>query len=283
MTFQERLDGLPPLRDVINRYNVRAAKALGQNFILDLNITRKIVKASGDMTDCTVVEIGPGPGGLTRALLESNAKKIIAIEQDKRCIDALQDLVVLADGRLEVIHGDALKIDIHELGPSPLKIVANLPYNVATALLLKWMGNVNHFKTMTLMFQKEVADRIVAPRDTSEYGRLSIIVQWLADVDVLFDLPPSVFTPAPKVTSSVVHIKPLQNPRFECKKENLELLTRIAFSQRRKMLRASLKSLFPKTEDFLTSLNINPTARAETLTIEEFCRLAQHIKSPLKP
>ncbi|WP_085784215.1 16S rRNA (adenine(1518)-N(6)/adenine(1519)-N(6))-dimethyltransferase RsmA [Candidatus Nucleicultrix amoebiphila] len=272
------LSFLPPLREVIKIHELNAKKSLGQNFILDLNVTRKIAKSAPNLDKGTIIEIGPGPGGLTRALLECGAQNIIAIEQDPRAIQALHDLKTASQGHLRVIEGDALAVDIHTLGEAPRQIVANLPYNIATPLLFGWLKHAHNFCAMTLMFQKEVAKRLVAKPKTKDYGRLAVIVQWLTDPKILFDLPPSVFVPAPKVTSSVVQLVPLKKPRFPCDREALEEITKLGFGQRRKMLRSSLKAAFEDVEKVLLDLNINPQCRAEELTLEEFCRIASYYK-----
>jgi 16S rRNA (adenine1518-N6/adenine1519-N6)-dimethyltransferase len=265
------LENLPPLREVIATYNLRAEKSLGQNFLFDLNITNKIACAAGDLTTCPVVEIGPGPGGLTRALLSQGAPKVYAIEFDPRAIEALQPLVQAAQGRLEIIHADALKVDLKTLaGHSKVKVVANLPYNIATALLIKWLDDYRLFDGLTLMFQREVAERLVAAPDTPAYGRLSVIVQWYMQGNIQFNLPASAFVPAPKVVSSVVRLMPRTQPFLDVAKPKLEKLLAIAFGQRRKMLRVTLKPLFPNVEETLLAQGIDPTRRAETLSLAEF-------------
>jgi len=267
---------LPPLREVIARYNLGAKKSLGQNFLLDLNLTDKIARSAGDMSDTTIFEVGPGPGGLTRALLDTDATKVIAIEKDTRCIEALEDVIAYADGRLEIIEGDALEIDLISLAPAPRAIIANLPYNIATPLLINWLKHIDEFKSLTLMFQKEVAERIVAKPRTKAYGRLSIIAQYLADVRISFDVPRSAFTPPPKVTSSIIHLTPREERDKDIKIDVLEKITAAAFGQRRKMLRRSLKSISPDIETILEDLDIAPTARAEELSIDDFVKLAKH-------
>ncbi len=270
---------LPPLREVIAAHGLRAEKALGQNFLLDQNLTDKIVRltnsAGGDLSGLHVFEIGPGPGGLTRSLLQSNAADVTAIEFDPRAVAALQDLQARAPERLEIIHGDALKADLTALKPAPRAIIANLPYNIATPLLLGWLRqikqNPGNFTLMALMFQKEVGDRILAPPGTKTYGRLSVITQWLCDVRRIMDLPPSAFTPPPKVRSSVLLFKPklLQNdaPKFE----DIEAITAESFNQRRKMIRSSMKNYAA----VLDKLGIDDTRRAETLSVEEFIAIAK--------
>ena len=269
-----QINQLPPLRDVIKTHDLRAQKSLGQNFLLDLNITQKIARVAGDLTSCPVIEIGPGPGGLTRALLLQGAPQVIAIEYDLRAMDALQPLVAAAEGRLQVIHADALQTDLKSLtNASQVKVVANLPYNIATMLLLKWLDDFTFFKSLTLMFQREVAERIVAQPDTAAYGRLSVIVQWYMQGQIAFNLSKDVFVPAPKVTSSVLHLRPRLQPFANVDKRSLEKLLQAAFGQRRKMLRTTLKSVFEDPEDVLQSCAIDPTRRAETLTLDEWAML----------
>ncbi len=266
---------LPPLRDVINTYGLRAEKSLGQNFLLDLNLTGRIARCPGNLSGETVLEIGPGPGGLTRAILDAGAEKLIAIEKDTRCLQALDDVSNAFDRRLEVINGDALKIDERDILSEKAHIIANLPYNVATPLLIKWLKSRHLFKTMTLMFQKEVADRIIAEPRSKSYGRLSIISQWLCHVSKQFDISPKAFTPPPKVVSTVVKFIPRDQPAFPADPDILEKVVATAFGQRRKMLRANLKSLGGPTEDYLLAAGVKPTQRAEELSVEDFCRLAE--------
>lgn len=268
------LDNLPSLSETISQYELAAKKNLGQNFLLDPNITNRIAKSAGDLSQSTVIEIGPGPGGLTRSLLYTGAKHVIAIERDDRCIEALQELTQASDGKLEVVAEDALKVRPQDLAKGPIKIVANLPYNIATELLINWIKDLENIQSMTLMFQKEVALRITADPGSKAYGRLSILSQWLCEAQRLFDLPPGAFSPPPKVTSSIVHLKPKQVPAEKLKLlPTLEALTQKAFSQRRKMLRSSLKGVV--TENTLEKLGIPPTARAEELTVEQFIELAK--------
>lgn len=268
-------DGLPPLRDVIHRHGLDARKALGQNFLLDLNLTQKIARTAGDLNEATVFEIGPGPGGLTRAILALGARKVIAIERDQRCLPALAEVAAHYPDRLDVIEGDALKTDLESLTPDgPVKIIANLPYNVGTQLLVNWILTRNwppFWQSMTLMFQKEVGERIVAAENDDDYGRLGVLCGWRTDARMVFDVSPQAFTPPPKVTSTVVHLTPKENP-IPCLVGNLERVTQAAFGQRRKMLRQSLKSLGGET--LLGKAGIDPMRRAETLSVEEFCRLA---------
>jgi 16S rRNA (adenine1518-N6/adenine1519-N6)-dimethyltransferase len=272
------LDHLPPLRDVIARHDLAAKKSLGQNFLLDLNLTGRIARAAGDITTGSVIEIGPGPGGLTRALLLHGAREVIAIERDQRCLAALAEISEAYPGRLQVIAGDALATDAAKLGQAPRRIVANLPYNIATPLLINWLGQATAFQSMTLMFQKEVVERLTAKPRTKDYGRLSVLAQWLSEPRRLFDVPPRAFTPPPKVTSSIVQLIPRPKPAFPARQEDLERVTQAAFGQRRKMLRQSLRSLFGDAEAVLTALDIPPTARAEELGIEQFCALARSLE-----
>lgn len=270
---------LPPLRDVIAANDLGAKKQLGQNFLLDLNLTGRIARSAGDLTQGTVIEVGPGPGGLTRALLLAGARHVVAIERDRRCIAALQPLVEAAAGRLTLIEADALTVDVTALGPAPRRIVANLPYNVATPLLIGWLDILPDLESMTLMFQKEVAERLRAGRGEEAYGRLSVIVQWLCAADLLFDIPPRAFTPPPKVTSSVVHLTPRPQPLAPAEKSLLEQVTAAAFGQRRKMLRQSLKTLGTDPLPLLAATGIDPTLRAEQLSIVQFCALAEALRS----
>ena len=272
------LTGLPPLREVIARYGIAARKSLGQNFILDLNLTRRIARAAGRLDDVTVIEIGPGPGGLTRALLAEGARRVVAIERDPRCLAALGEIAARYPGRLEIVEGDALALDPVALSQAPRKIVANLPYNIATALLLRWLDNIGEYQSLTLMFQREVAERLVAAPRESAYGRLSVLVQWLCEPRILFDLPPRAFVPPPKVTSSVVSLAPRLQPLAPADKPTLERVTAAAFGQRRKMLRSSLKSLGVPVQLLLAASGIQPTARAEELSVLDFCALARTLQ-----
>ena len=272
------LDGLPPLREVIAKHGLDALKSLGQNFLLDLNITQKVARQAGKLDDAVVVEIGPGPGGLTRALLALGAKHVIAIERDRRAIPALMEISDHYPGRLTVIEGDALTTDIAAFAKPgmPLKVVANLPYNIGTQLLVKWLTVPwpPFWDSLTLMFQKEVGERIVASAGDDHYGRLGVLCGWLTHAEMMFDLSPQAFTPPPKVTSTVVHIEPNPKP-LPCSLAKLERVTHAAFGQRRKMLRQSLKPL--GGEALLNKAEIDPSRRAETLEIEEFCRIANLI------
>ncbi|MBT6826868.1 MAG: 16S rRNA (adenine(1518)-N(6)/adenine(1519)-N(6))-dimethyltransferase RsmA, partial [Rhodospirillales bacterium] len=236
------IENLPPLRDIIDQFDLRAKKSLGQNFLLDLNLTARIAKAAGPLDQCDVIEIGPGPGGLTRALLQAGARHVHAIERDERCVRAAQIIADASGGRLSIIEADALKLDVPTIGTAPRRIVANLPYNVATPLLLSWLHQVDSIESMTLMFQREVAERIVAKPGNKTYGRLSVITQWLCDARFEFDISPKAFTPPPKVTSSVITLTPRATPLAPATFGHLEQVTQAAFGQRRKMLRASLKS-----------------------------------------
>lgn len=269
------IDGLPPLRDVIARHGLDARKALGQNFLLDLNLTQKIARTAGPLEGVTVFEVGPGPGGLTRAILSLGAKKVIAVERDARCLPALAEIADHYPGRLEVIEGDALKTDFEAMAPEgPVKIIANLPYNVGTQLLINWLLPKTwppFWESLTLMFQKEVGLRIVADESDDHYGRLGVLCGWRTQAQMAFDVPPQAFTPPPKVTSSVVHLIPRPNP-LPCEVDKLERVTHAAFGQRRKMLRQSLKPL--GGEALLARAGIDPARRAETLSVEEFCRIA---------
>ena len=268
---------LPPLAVVVEKYDLTPNKSWGQNFIFDLNLTRKIARAANLSSNETIFEIGPGPGALTRALFIEGARKIIAIEKDKRAITALSELVDICNGKLELISDDALKVPINKMGVLPRRIVANLPYNIATQLLLNWLLTPNAFEAITVMVQKEVAMRICAKPGSSNYGRLSIIMQWLACPKMLFDIPASAFHPKPKVTSTLLEIIPRAQPLFPAKRQILEKITAQAFGQRRKMLRSSLKNV--GGDDLLLATNIDPTLRPENLSIEDFCRLAQAYKT----
>ena len=269
-------DDLPPLREVVERHKLDPKKGLGQNFLFDLNLTIKIARCAGPLEEHVVFEIGPGPGGLTRALLASGAKKVIAIERDSRCLPALAEIQAHYPGRLEIIDGDALKTDLSALtGGLPARIVANLPYNIGTQLLVNWLtADVDNpfWDSMTLMFQKEVGQRIVAEPGSNHYGRLGVLAGWLTDANVMFDISPQAFNPPPKVTSSVVHLTPKKG-RIPCQLADLEQITQTTFGQRRKMLRQSLKPL--GGIELLDTVGIDPQRRPETLTLEEFCALAQ--------
>ncbi|WP_319544725.1 16S rRNA (adenine(1518)-N(6)/adenine(1519)-N(6))-dimethyltransferase RsmA [Ruegeria conchae] len=277
------IDSLPPLREVIATHQLSARKSLGQNFLLDLNLTAKIARQAGDLTQCDVLEIGPGPGGLTRGLLSEGARKVVAVEKDTRCIAALNDIAAAYPGRLEVINGDALEIDpLAHLTP-PIRVAANLPYNVGTELLVRWLTPPDwppFWQSLTLMFQREVAERIVAQPGSKAYGRLAILAQWRAEARIAMSLPPGAFTPPPKVSSAVVHLTALPEPRFPADARTLSRVVAAAFNQRRKMLRASLKGTAPDIEDRLLAAGIKPTERAEQIPLEAFCALAREIQKP---
>jgi 16S rRNA (adenine1518-N6/adenine1519-N6)-dimethyltransferase len=278
---------LPPLREVIARHGLAARKRLGQHFLLDLNLTSRIARSAGDLfqTDLargTVIEVGPGPGGLSRALLDAGTGRLIAIEKDGRCIAALTELGQAYPGRLEVIEGDALKLDVTSLGAAPRRIVANLPYNVATPLLLRWLADLARdpaaFEGFVLMFQKEVARRLAARPRGKDYGRLSVVTQWLCEARPLFDVPARAFTPPPKVESSVIGLLPRVRPLAPAALTCLERVTAAAFGQRRKMLRQSLKSLDGNPAALIAAADVPETARAEELSVEDFCALARALE-----
>jgi 16S rRNA (adenine1518-N6/adenine1519-N6)-dimethyltransferase len=267
--------GLPPLREVIRRHRLGADKRLGQHFLLDLNLTRRIARAAGPLADGTTIEIGPGPGGLTRALLDEGAGRLVAIEKDPRCVAALGDLVATAAGRLEVVAADADRLDVTRLGPPPRRIVANLPYNVGTRLLIDWLHDIDAFDGLTLMFQKEVADRLTASVGGRDYGRLSVLAQYQATVRTLFHVPARAFTPPPKVDSTVVRLTPRAAREPIPDLGALEAVTQAAFGQRRKMLRAALRALDVDPAALLAAAAIAPTARAETVDVAGFAALAR--------
>ena len=275
-------DGLPPLRDVIAQHDLRADKKFGQNFILDLNLTRRIARTAGDISSCDVIEIGPGPGGLTRGLLMEGARKVFVIEADKRFLPALAEIAAHYPGRLEIVQGDALEMPPESLTDQPYRIVSNLPYNVATPLLTGWLQAAwrdatwqPQFLSMTLMFQKEVAQRIVAQHGEKAYGRLAVLARWLTHADLVFDVDRQVFVPPPKVTSAIVQLTPRATPLADAHPKTLQNLTAAAFGQRRKMLRASLKQICLEPLDLLARAGIEETARAEEISIEAFCKLAR--------
>jgi 16S rRNA (adenine1518-N6/adenine1519-N6)-dimethyltransferase len=270
-------DGLPPLGAVIAAHGLAPKKALGQNFLLDLNLTSRIARAAGDLADTTVLEIGPGPGGLTRALLYHGAKRVVAVERDSRCLAALAEIAAHYPGRLEVIEADALNLDPASVLEPPAAIVSNLPYNVGTELLLRWIRGPwpPVWQGMTLMFQREVAERIVATPGSKAYGRLGVLCGWRCEARILFDISPAAFTPPPKVTSSVVSIRPRAEPLHPAPLDALERVTAAAFGQRRKMLRQALKTLGTDPAPLLAAAGIDGTARAETLDIAAFCALAR--------
>nr|WP_321459340.1 16S rRNA (adenine(1518)-N(6)/adenine(1519)-N(6))-dimethyltransferase RsmA [uncultured Cohaesibacter sp.] len=275
-----QIDDLPPLRDVIERHELRAKKSLGQNFLLDLNLTCRIARSAGDLTKHTIIEVGPGPGGLTRALLHEGAKRVIAIEMDPRALGALEEIGAHYPGRLEIIEGDALKVDMAGLVPhGPTRIVANLPYNVGTQLLLNWLEADSwppFYDSLTLMFQKEVAERIIATEADKAYGRLGVIAGWRTHADKLFDVARECFSPPPKVTSSIVHLTPRKDP-LPCRLRTLEQVTAAAFGQRRKMLRQSLKSLGVDHLALIEQAGLEPTQRAETVSVEGFVAMANSL------
>lgn len=277
MTSDLADDGLPPLRQVIDAHGLAAKKSLGQNFLFDLNLTRRIARAAAPFNTATIIEIGPGPGGLTRALLAEGAAKVIAVERDARALPALAEIAAHYPGKLQVIEGDALDVDWSSLISGPARIVANLPYNVGTPLLLGWLTKgawPPFYDSLTLMFQKEVALRIAAAPGSNDYGRLSVICQWRCVCKKLFDVNRSAFTPPPKITSSIVQLVPRAKPEIECTVTALERVTAAAFGQRRKMLRSSLKSVFDTPEQVLEKLGIDATRRAEELAVNDFARLA---------
>ncbi|WP_299206924.1 16S rRNA (adenine(1518)-N(6)/adenine(1519)-N(6))-dimethyltransferase RsmA [uncultured Tateyamaria sp.] len=274
------IDDLPPLRDVIATHGLSARKSLGQNFLLDLNLTAKIARQAGDLSGSDVLEIGPGPGGLTRGLLSEGARKVLAIEKDARCLPALAEIADRYPGQLQVIEGDALDIDpLAHLTP-PIRVAANLPYNVGTELLVRWLTPPTwppFWQSLTLMFQREVAERIVAQPGSKAYGRLAVLAQWRSDARIVLSLPPEAFTPPPKVSSAVVHLTALPTPRFDADAAVLSRVVAAAFNQRRKMLRAALKGTAPDIEDRLLAAGIKPTDRAEQVPLEGFCALAREV------
>jgi 16S rRNA (adenine1518-N6/adenine1519-N6)-dimethyltransferase len=275
----DALARLPPLRETIAAHGLDARKRLGQHFLLDLNLTRRIARAAAPLGEGTVIEVGPGPGGLTRALLLEGAARVVAIEVDRRAITALQDLQDAAPGRLDLLEADALEVDLAGLGSPPRRIVANLPYNVSTALLVRWLHQAGQIADMVLMFQKEVADRLAAMPRSKDYGRLSVLAQHVCIVQRLFDVAPSAFVPPPKVTSSVVRLTPRPVGDRLADLAILERVTAAAFGQRRKMLRRSLAGLFADPAAVLTGLGLQPTARAEELGVADFVRLAELLRA----
>ncbi|MEE2980397.1 MAG: 16S rRNA (adenine(1518)-N(6)/adenine(1519)-N(6))-dimethyltransferase RsmA [Pseudomonadota bacterium] len=275
MPEAEPAPSLPPLRDVMARHDLKPRKSLGQNFLLDPRITARIAGAAGDLTGTAAIEIGAGPGGLTRALLAQGARQVVAVERDPRCVVALAELAEAFPGRLRVVEADALAVDAAGLAPAPRAVIANLPYNIATPLVLGWLRDATAFTGFTLMFQREVADRICAVPGSRTYGRLSIAAQWPCAVKRLFDIPPGAFIPLPKVTSTLVSLTPRPEPLAPADHAALERVVAAAFGQRRKMLRASLKTLGGDTLAMLSAAAIEPTARAEEISIERFCALAR--------
>ena len=272
------MDNLPPLKDIISRYEIRAKKSLGQNFLLDLNLTSKIARYAGNLKQSDVLEIGPGPGGLTRSLLNEGARQVVSIEKDNRCIAALEEIQSLFPGRLRLLQGDALSMNFTQYLTDPIKIIANLPYNIGTELLVRWLNSKNwpsFWQSMTLMFQKEVANRIVARPGSKAYGRLSVMSQWRCNTKIAFNIPATAFTPPPKVESAVVHFEALNEPKFPAEVDKLEFVVSKAFNQRRKMLRGALKGHFINVEEGLFSIGVLPTKRAETITVQEYCAMSQ--------
>ena len=275
----ESIAALPPLRETIAAHGLDAKKRFGQHFLLDLNLTRRIARAAAPLDDGTVIEVGPGPGGLTRALLLEGATNVVAIELDPRAIEALHELEAVAGNRLSLLEADALEVDLTGLGPAPRRIVANLPYNVSTPLLVRWLHEADALADMVLMFQKEVVDRLIAAPRTKDYGRLSVLTQHVCEVRRLFDIPASAFVPPPKVVSSVARLVPRPAGERLADLGPLERVTAAAFGQRRKMLRGSLAGLFPDPTAVLIGLGLSPTARAEELLVADFVRLANHLTS----
>ena len=272
------MDNLPPLKDVISKYEIRAKKSLGQNFLLDLNLTSKIARYAGNLKQSDVLEIGPGPGGLTRSLINEGARQVVSIEKDNRCIAALEEIQSLFPGRLRLLQGDALSMNVTQYLTDPIKIIANLPYNIGTELLVRWLNSKNwpsFWQSMTLMFQKEVANRIVAHPGSKAYGRLSVMSQWRCNTKIAFNIPATAFTPPPKVESAVVHFEALNEPKFPAEVDKLEFVVSKAFNQRRKMLRGALKGHFINVEEGLFSIGVLPNKRAENITVQEYCAMSQ--------
>jgi 16S rRNA (adenine1518-N6/adenine1519-N6)-dimethyltransferase len=276
-----QIDSLPALREVIAANDLSARKSLGQNFLLDLNLTAKIARQAGPLDGCDILEIGPGPGGLTRGLLAEGARFVLAIEKDRRCLTALHQISNAYPERLTVLEGDALSIDPLQYLTPPIKVAANLPYNIGTELLIRWLTPPQwppFWTSLTLMFQREVADRIVAQPGSKAYGRLALLAQWRCDPQIVMSLPPEAFTPPPKISSAVVHFTALPAPRFPADPKVLERVIAMAFNQRRKMLRSALKGLGPDIEDRLVAAGLKPTERAEQVSLEGFCNLARKIQ-----
>lgn len=276
-----QIDALPPLRDVIARHGLSAKKQLGQNFLLDLNLTSRIARTAGSLADSTIIEVGPGPGGLTRALLAEGAKKVIAIERDERALPALAEIEAAYPGRLQIIAGDAMATDYAALADGPTRIVANLPYNIGTELLIGWLTIdpwPPWFQSLTLMFQREVAERIVAKPDTEHYGRLAVLCGWRTDARIAFNVGRENFTPPPNVTSAVVHLVP-KPVSGDVRVKDLEAVTKAAFGQRRKMIRQSLKSTGVPVEKLLTAAGLRGDERAETLPVEAFLTMAKALRA----
>ena len=278
----ETLDRLPPLREVIKAHGLAAKKSLGQNFLLDLNLTARIARIPGDLSKASVLEVGPGPGGLTRGLLAEGAGRVLAVEKDARCLPALAEVAAASGGRLEVIGGDALEIDPRAHLQAPIHVVANLPYNVGTELLVRWLTPEiwpPYWASLTLMFQQEVAERITAQPGAKAYGRLAVLAQWRCEARIALRLPPEAFTPPPKVHSAVVHLRPRPAPLWPADAEVLSRVVAMAFNQRRKMLRAALKGLGGEVETLLHAAGIAPTERAEQVSIEQFAALARAVSA----
>ncbi len=276
-SYVNTVDGLPPLREVIGKYGLWAKKSLGQNYIMDLNLTARIVRTAGDISNMDVLEIGPGPGGLTRSILSEGARRVLVIEKDERCIPALRDIASASAGRLEIINDDALAVNPMELLTPPVCVIANLPYNIGIRLLLNWLSPPSWppvWTGLTLMFQREVARRIVAQPCEKAYGRLSILTQWRCETNIAMELPPEAFTPRPKISSAVVRLSALAEPRFEAEPAVLERVVARAFGQRRKMLRTALRGIAPDIDKVLERAGIRPTQRAGEVSIERFCALA---------
>lgn len=272
------MEKLPPLKDVISKHKLSAKKSLGQNFLRDLNLTSKIARYAGNLEQSDVLEIGPGPGGLTRSLLNEGARKVVVIEKDTRCIAALEEIQLQFSEKLKIVQGDALSTEVRQYLTQPVQIIANLPYNIGTELLVRWLNSTtwpSFWQSMTLMFQKEVANRIVASPGSKAYGRLSVMAQWRCNTKIAFNIPATAFTPPPKVESSIVHFEALKEPRFPAEVNKLEFVVSKAFNQRRKMLRGALKGHFKNVEEGLLTIGVVPTKRAENVTIQEFCLMAQ--------
>ena len=272
------MEKLPPLKDVISKHKLSAKKSLGQNFLRDLNLTSKIARYAGNLEQSDVLEIGPGPGGLTRSLLNEGARKVVVIEKDTRCIAALEEIQLQFSEKLKIVQGDALSTEVRQYLTHPVQIIANLPYNIGTELLVRWLNSTtwpSFWQSMTLMFQKEVANRIVASPGSKAYGRLSVMAQWRCNTKIAFNIPATAFTPPPKVESSIVHFEALKEPRFPAEVNKLEFVVSKAFNQRRKMLRGALKGHFKNVEEGLLAIGVVPTKRAENVTIQEFCLMAQ--------
>ena len=273
---------LPSLKETVDKYQLLAKKSLGQNFLLDMNITDKIIRNSlqlqgmPDFSADYVYEVGPGPGGLTRAILKANPKLLTVIEMDKRCIEIMHDIQAVVGNQLQIVEGDALKFDFNKKAEYSKHIISNLPYNISVPLLIGWLKNISNFKSLTLMFQKEVAERIMAETGNKNYGRISVLAQLVCKIDKLFDLNPNCFVPAPKIWSSVLLFRPLEQVVSSEVLERVEKITEAAFGQRRKMIRQSLKHI-PNLAEICEQIGIDLTARAENLTPEQYLELAQKI------